>query len=241
MKGASDLASDQHYLSGYNTGFTCTPEHLPQGCDIFTGALNSRGRDIAVGLPLAYSWLWASSNPEYDRPRWLGLLKMLYTTGIVGANVGNYNMVKDEEFEKPFPVNKIPYWLDEIISAARVQTLFTHAERFLRKGDLLPGPNQHVYSKDQPAYEFPTGDADARVVARKLKDQPEWLITAWAAGGVDRPVNVDIPSLGKLTVQARIIGTVYTATLLKGKAVVVQLAQDDPLTVTAPVHGAPKP
>ncbi len=229
MKGASDLASDEYYLSHFNAGFTCTAEQLPQTCDILTAALNSRGRDIAVGLPLAYSWIWASTNKEYDRPRWRGLLKMLYTTGLVGANVGNYHMVTDEAFAQPFPVDKPPYWLDEITAAARVHALFSHAESFLRQGDLLPGPEMHVYSKEQPAYEFPTGDRDARVIARKHNQKAEWLITAWAGGGKDRPVTVTIPGLGKVTLQARNIGTVYTASVRADKPVLVQLPEDDPL------------
>ena len=230
MKGASDLASDEFYLSHFNAGFTCTAEQLPQTCDILTAALNSRGRDIAVGLPLAYSWIWASTNKEYDRPRWRGLLKMLYTTGLVGTNIGNYHMVTDDEFAQPFPVDKPPFWLDEITAAARVHALFSHVEPFLRQGELLPGPEMHVYSKEQPAYEFPTGDRDARVVARKLNKKAEWLITAWAGGGADRPLTVKIPGLGKVTLQARSIGTVYTASERAGKPVLVQLPQDDPLS-----------
>ena len=88
----------------------------------------------------------------------------------------------------------------------------------------------HVYSKEQPAYEFPTGDRDGRVVARKLNKKAEWLITAWAGGGADRPLTVKIPGLGKVTLQARSIGTVYTASERAGKPVLVQLSQDDPLS-----------
>ena len=76
-------------------------------------------------------------------------------------------------------------------------------------------------------YEFPTGDAEARVILRKIKVKPQWLITAWAAGGKDRPVSVTIPELGKVSLCARIIGTVYNAAQRNGKAELVRLAQDD--------------
>jgi hypothetical protein len=82
-------------------------------------------------------------------------------------------------------------------------------EDFLRNGDLLSGPDKHRWSKDLPAYEFPTGDADVRVLARKHRQRDQWLITAWAAGGPDRSVTVEVPTLGKVTLQARPTGSVY--------------------------------
>ena len=146
MKGIADIASDEHYLGHFNSGFTSTPEQLQQQGDILMQALNCRGRGLAVGLPLAYSWLWASSNPAYDRPRWRGLLKMLYAIGLVGANVGNYNTVPAEEYAKPFPPDQPPYWLDEIMAASHVHALFSQVEGFIRTGELLPGPMMHAYS-----------------------------------------------------------------------------------------------
>lgn len=223
LKPIADIASDEHYLSHFNSGFVSTPEGLKNSGDILMQALNCKGRNIAVGMPLSYSWLWASANPDYERPRWRGLLKMLYTTGLVGANVGNYNFVRDEEFAKPFPPNQPPYWLDEIMAASHVQALFSHVENFIRAGELLPGPMQHAYSKEQPAYEFPTGDSNARVLARKLTGKPEWLISAWAADGADRKVTVRIPELGSIEVQARVCGSVYLAKLDKGMVTLVQL------------------
>ena len=57
-----------------------------------------------------------------------------------------------------------------MVALARVHALFSHLEMFLRQGDLLPGPNHHRFSKDLPAYEFPSGDPNVRVVARKLRN-----------------------------------------------------------------------
>ena len=94
---------------------------------------------------------------------------------------------------------------------------YSFVEDFLRNGDLLPGPNKHRWSKDQPAYEFPTGDPDTRVVARRHRHRDEWLMTAWAAGGEDRNVTVDIPDLGRVTLLARDCGSVYRASVEDGK------------------------
>ena len=103
-----------------------------------------------------------------------------------------------------------------------MHALFSHQEAFLRQGDLLPGPNKHAKVKDQPAYEFPTGQPNRRVLARKLPQEPKWLLTAWAADGVEGPATVEIPELGSVTLQARAIGSVYTATLQNGKAALRQ-------------------
>ena len=62
-----------------------------------------------------------------------------------------------------------------------------------------------------------------RVLARKLPQQPRWLITAWAADGREGPATVEIPELGSVTVQARAVGSVYAATLQAGKSALQQL------------------
>ncbi len=62
-----------------------------------------------------------------------------------------------------------------------------------------------------------------RVLARKMPHRPEWLITAWASDGVERPVTVEIPELGSVTLQARAIGSVYVATLTDSRQVLQQV------------------
>ena len=96
----------------------------------------------------------------------------------------------------------------------------------------MPGPNHHIWSTDLPAYEFPTGDATARVLARRLHGQSEWLICAWAADGADRNVSVTIPDLGTVTVLARATGTVYRAK----PGPVLTLIDTDGLHPTAALH-----
>ena len=93
-------------------------------------------------------------------------------------------------------------------------------------------------SGDEPAYEFPTGDDTARVVVRKHRTQPLWLITAWAADGADRTVPIYVPELGQLTVEARIVGSVYKATLDKGKVTLIR-QDDEGATYSAVAPGTP--
>jgi hypothetical protein len=50
---------------------------------------------------------------------------------------------------------------------SQIHALFSRLEDYIRNGDLLLSPNQRVWSKDQPAYELPTGDLDVRVLIRK--------------------------------------------------------------------------
>jgi hypothetical protein len=228
----SDLASGEHYYRHANSGWT-------GGDDILTQALNARGFEIAHGSPFCYDWLSAGwvgnggmgSGTEDrlgdeglgDLERYRGFLKCMYTAGMVGGNAGYYAYPKGYErtplqgFAQPFPPDRPPHWILQITALAEVHALFSRLEPFIRKGDLLPGPARHRWSKEKPVYEFPTGHADTRVVARKMKGKPEWLITAWAADGVVRVVTVDIPELGKVDLAARPAGTVCTATLVASK------------------------
>ncbi len=145
-----------------------------------------------------------------DIERYFGYLKCYYTAGMIGGVAGYFAYPKggfgaDDVGTEP------PHWLRQMTALARVHALFSHLEDYIRKGKLLPGPNRHVWSKDQPAYEFPTGDETARVLARKRTARDEWLITAWAAGGEARQVTVTLPTIGKLTLQVRPAGSVYRA------------------------------
>ncbi|MEE8451083.1 MAG: hypothetical protein V3R99_04180 [Thermoguttaceae bacterium] len=87
---------------------------------------------------------------------------------------------------------------------------------------------KHIWSKQQPAYEFPTGDADVRVLVRKRRDRAAWLVAAWAAGGAARDVNVTIPEAGEITLKARPGGSVYVVRESDGK-MTAQLMDLDPM------------
>ena len=225
MKPVSDLASTEHYYRHFNSGWT-------GGDDLLTQALNAKGWEIANGQPLSYDWLCAgwprqkglgsgAADPLGDGglgdlERYTGFLKCLYVAGMVGGNAGYYDHPKGG-FAAKFPADQPPHWLGQMVAFARVHALFSGLEAFLRQGDLLPGPDKHRWSKEQPAYEFPSGQADVRVLARKLKDKPEWLLVAWAADGRKRDVWVTIPEVGKVILQAWDCGCVYRVVLREGK------------------------
>jgi len=177
MKPVSDLASTACYYKHFNSGWTWTHN---QG-DALTQVLNARGREIACGQPLSFNWVcggWPRDKAGKDTSMlsdiglYTGFLKCFYTAGMVGGNAGYY-AYPPGGFEATIPPDKPPHWLRQIVALAQVHALFSHLEHYLRQGDLLPGPNRDVWSKDLPAHEFPTGDANARLVARKLTDKPQ--------------------------------------------------------------------
>jgi hypothetical protein len=223
MKAVSDLASSQAYYKHYNSGWTGDNDSLSQ-------ILNARTREIALGQPLSYNWLcggWPHDKEQQDNSTvsdiatYTGFLKCFYTAGMVGGNAGYYAYpvtMGVRGFDAKFPASEPPNWLRQMVALARVHALFSHLEQYLRQGDLLPGPNRHAWSKDLPAHEFPTGDANLRVLARKLKHKPQWLVTAWAADGQDRDARVNVPGPGELTLHARGCGSVYRVALADGQA-----------------------
>lgn len=226
MKGVSDLPSNEAYYRHFNDGWTGRN-------DMLTLALNAAALEIAHGEPLSYNWLcagWTRANLEEDHglgdlARYVGFLKCYYTAGMIGANAGYYEYPKGG-FNAEFPADQPPHWLQQMTALAQVHALFSHLERFLREGDLLPGPNRHRFSNDLPAYEFPTGDPEVRVLARRLKEASQWLVTAWAAAGPDREVTLTIPALGELTLHARDCGSVYRVEIADGRPVMSWTDQD---------------
>lgn len=216
MQGVGDLPSNECYYRSFNDGWTGSR-------DMLTLALGAAAREIASGKPLSYNWLCAgwtrdklSDSGLGDLTRYTGFLKCYYTAGMIGGNAGYYAYPAGGGFAAKFDPAAPPHWLSQMMALAHVHALFSHLEPFLRQGELLPGPVRHRFAKDLPAYEFLTGDPDVRVLVRKLKDQPRWLVTAWAAGGIDREVKVEIPELGKVELRARACGSVYLARLAGG-------------------------
>lgn len=202
MRAVPTLPSAAAYYQHFNSGWTGR-------YDLLTNALNARGREIALGQPHAYGWVcggWKAGKFS-EIPRYQGFLKCLYASGMVGAVAGYFDYPKggfDALFEKDDP----PHWLRQLMALAEVHAEFSHHDSFLLESELLPGPDRHRWSQDQPAYEFPTGDPDARVLARKHREKDEWLIVAWAAAGEARNVTVSIPELGRVELEARPEGTV---------------------------------
>jgi hypothetical protein len=215
MRAISDRPSSSTYFKEFNSGWT-------GDMDMLTEVLNSIGQQIKFGDPLSYNWVcsgWVhdGKNPVFgELKRYMGFLKCYYTAGMVGGIAGYFDL-PNKGFGATFATDRPPHWLQQMTALARVHGLFSHLEHYLRQGDLLPGPIKHRWSKDTPAYEFPTEDADVRVVARKERRKPAWLITAWAAAGDMRPVTVTLPQLGQVALLARPTGSVYTAKLVANK------------------------
>lgn len=221
FKGISDLPSNEAYFQHFNSGFTGER-------DILTLCLNAAAREIADGKPLSYNWLSAGweGDPGHSHAgiaRWMGFLKCYYTAGMIGGNAGYYQFLGRDGLTKPFDPNSPPHWLLQIKALSDVHAQFSHSEDMMRNSDLLPGPNKHCFSKDLPAYEFPSEDKNVRVVIRKHRHQMEWLVTAWASDGDTREIKVSVPILGTFKVSARANGIVYQARLSGETAVLTPL------------------
>ena len=237
MRVCADIATNEYYYHDFNSGWIGKD-------DMLTQALGAKGYELRFGMKNSYDYVcagykqdgkdaplpvWDATKPIDNDTRafgdlrlYEGFLKCLYTEGMIGGVAGYFSYPKGG-FKTAFSPDKPPQYLMQMVILARVHALFSHQEAFLRQGDLLPGPKKHAKVKDQPAYEFPTGRADHRVLARKMPDEPQWLITAWAADGVEGPATVEIPELGSVALQATATGSVYAATLKEGKPVLRQL------------------
>jgi hypothetical protein len=203
MRPVADIPGQMFYYSQYdNSGWTGRN-------DMLSNATCAYHECLKYGDRLAYHWLCSGwgNGPFSDDDRYMGFLKCLYNTGMIGAVAGYFS------YPKPaFPEDQgdtSPPWLRQMMVLGDAHALFSHLETFIREGELLPGPDKHRYGRGGPAYEFPTGDATARVLVRKHQKLGQWLVTAWAAEGPGREVTVDVPELGPITVLARPAGSVY--------------------------------
>jgi hypothetical protein len=218
MNTNTDLPSFQDYYG--NPGCWTNPgPPSTQFPDLLTQHLNAVGFDINLGYKTNYSWITGGYDPQdgttnsfSDIPHYMGFLKCLYTAGMDGAIAG-YFVNPIGGLKASFPVNAPPQWLLQMIALAHVHALFSQLEPFTDNSDLISGPQHHMLSYDQLAYEFTNTAADGtvRVLARKFRGNNQWMITAWAAAGPDRTVSVNIPILGSVSVLARACGSVYQA------------------------------
>jgi len=240
MRVCADIATNEYYYHDFNSGWIGKD-------DMLTQALGSKGYELRFGMKNSYDYVcpgykqdakapvppvWDATQPIDNNAKafgdlrlYEGFLKCLYTEGMIGAVAGYFSFPKGG-FDVAFSPDKPPQYLVQMAILGRVHALFSHHEAFLRQGDLLPGPNKHAKVKDQPAYEFPSGKANCRVLARKMPNEPRWLITTWASDGAEGPVTVEIPELGSVNVQARAVGSVYTATLKDGKPLLSEARAD---------------
>lgn len=225
MRKVSDVPNSSIYYKHFNSGWTGKN-------DMLTMALNSTARNLQLGQPLSYNWLCAGWKRKKlgdkafgDLERYMGYLKCYYTAGMTGGVAGYFSYPQPGGFSGKVGED-IPHWLKQMMILGRAHAFFSHHEEMLRDGGLLPGPNKHRWNKNVPAYEFPTGDPEARVLARRHKTQKKWFLTAWANGGDARKVSVKVPELGEVQLQARPAGSVYYGELEDGKAVLELLDAD---------------
>jgi hypothetical protein len=211
----TDLPSFEDYYSW--KGWVSVTNPFPN--DILTRHLDAVGYNKELGHPLNYSWVNGGSGTNMasfsDIPHYMGFLKCLYTSGMVGG-IAAYFDYPAGGFDVAFPTNNPPQWLLQIIALSHVHALFSHLDNFTYNGDLLTGPQAHEMSKDQPAYEFTNtaGYANDRVLARNMRVTNLWLVTAWAVDGITNNVTVTIPTVGNLTVTAIPSASVYLVTMI---------------------------
>ncbi|MCS7254648.1 MAG: hypothetical protein RMK18_11355 [Armatimonadota bacterium] len=221
IRKVSDLPSSSIYYLHFNSGFTGDN-------DMLTQALNCVAQQIECSDLLSYNWVNAGWERKElgekafaDLALYMGYLKCYYTAGMIGGVAGYFAYPKGgfdgDVGDKP------PHWLQQMMVLSYVHALFSHLEDFLRDGVLLPGPNRHRWSKDLPAYEFPTGEPNLRVLVRKHNRRNEWLITAWAADGNRRKVQIIVPEIGRVELIARPCGSVYRATLKDKRVYLTQV------------------
>ena len=203
MNTNTDLPAWQVYYQGtYTNNYgsildTRLPAWTP---DLLTQYLNAVGFNAKLGYQTNYTWVsggWETGNPYSVSPIpiYMGLLKCLYTGGMVGGNAGCYSYPAGG-FDASFDPTNPPYWIPQLMALSRVHAHFTYLESFLTNGALLPSPSMHGMSQDQPAYEFTNSAADpyVRVLARKMNNTNLWLICAWAQNEENRHATVTIPN-----------------------------------------------
>jgi hypothetical protein len=238
----SDYTAPEMYYSFHNSGWSGVHSGSMVPWDALTQALNNISGAIRLGQQFTYPWVnmgWegrpgqAISSPD----RFMGMMKTYYTAGAIGS-VGGYFVCSGPLWEalnynKPIGATT-PTMIQQLAIQGYAHALFSHLEEYLRNGDLLPGTNTHPYqsfTEILPAMEFPAeGQTQqvpgafglitiptARVLARKIRGQDRWLVTAWANVGDDRNVRVNIDSkLGTLTLRARKAGSVYVVRYVNG-------------------------
>jgi len=225
---ATDLPSFQDYYAGGSSWTNATGTQWNQITDLLSQRLDAVGYNFTIGATNDYAWVcggWSNNNTNRlaDISLYTGYLKCIYTSGTVGAVAGYFSyptgtvasIFGEGGFDGTFPTNTPPHWLLQIMALAHVHALFSHLDNFLYNGDLLSGPQSHVMSLDQPAYEFTNtaGFVNDRVLVRRLRGTNSWIVTAWAADGITNNVTVTIPSIGNLTVTAVPSASVYQVTM----------------------------
>lgn len=262
MNQVADLPTNEMYYRLGNDGWipaSGDPHQWPATgvtipYDALTQQLNGKVWEIANGQPLSFLYVAGginTKNQETDTNHtYTGFLKMLYAAGMIGADEFYYDSgpatlgANLGGYLGPIDPNNPPPWTRQIMALGQVHGLFSYLEPIIRNGDLLSGYNNYNYlsKQNQKSYEFvPTqGNGSTnpatqdRVIARKLRSQDKWIVAAWAADGIDNPINVTIKddefntNFTLNNINARAAGSVYLVTLESGSPVAT-LIDTDPL------------
>jgi hypothetical protein len=237
-----DVPTVEFYLQGrswdYQSGGMPT--------DFMTMLLNdASGRKAVLGRTAGFvPWMSAGWDPAAASPyvtprdRYTGFLKMVFAAGAKTVFQDDYNqdnrIDRDDAAIGATAPPKVWGWM----AAAHVHALFSHLSSDLLASELVSAGGTHPFTTDDPTSPrpwlgfHPTGDNGAWVMARKVDGASRWILTAFAALGVDRTVAVTIPGLGAVSVRARAAGSVYTATVSSGTPVLTWLDEQDPLEPT---------
>lgn len=238
----SDHAQPETYFLSGNSGWTGMQGQQGLPWDALTVALKDVGGSISLGQRHFYPWMsmgWEGSGQAIsDDQRYMGMLKMWYASGALGTVAGYFN------YAEPLCGNlrtnavigaQAPVHLRQLMLQGQAHALFSHLEEYLRRGEMLPGPDVHPYSSFSartPAMEFPVDGESrsvegpygsvrlptARLLARKIPGEDRWLLAVWANTGEERVVTASVdPKLGKLSLTAPAAGAVYLARLVDGQ------------------------
>jgi Secretion system C-terminal sorting domain len=236
-KDLSKYANGQSYYSLLNNRFNIglLGDNRP---DMLSTFLYRRRWELSNGQPFGVEWTnGACSTAETEYDRWTGFLKCIYVGGNLSSIAGffgddwnlpfldangiptrtatntpnpNYKSLP-QLYPTTFAENNPPFFIKQIMALSRVHAMFTWIEPFTRNSDLLVGNVSAAWGGSGLLAEFSNtaNDKGARVMARKLRNENKWLVTAWAMTGEDREVEVTIPNLGTIKVNARKTGTIY--------------------------------
>jgi hypothetical protein len=254
----SDYSSPEMYYNFHNSGWSGINGNSMVPWDALTQALKNIGGTIKLGQRNVYPWVslgWdgGDSGGISDNDMFMGMMKSYYTLGALGAASGYFTCdgAPFQAMRLNQPVGTtVPTQIRGLYLLGQTHALFSHLEEYLREGDLLPGVGTHPYTdygqEITPSMEFPaigetaqqTGTfgpitiPTARVLARKIKNQDRWLISAWANTGVDREVRVTIdPKLGEMKLNARRAGSIYLAEIKNG-VISLRLVDEDGMKPT---------
>ncbi|MBI5003685.1 fibronectin type III domain-containing protein [Candidatus Kaiserbacteria bacterium] len=221
MRAVSDMPSNQYYTAIFNKGYTVDPN------DLLSQMLKSKGLEFAYGDYLSYNWVanYGFDSAVLPNDRYIGFLKMAYGAGMMGGIAGYFSYPADA-FGTKWQGGAYPDWLVQMMALSQVHAAFSWLEPLVHVSDLLPGPAIQPTTFAFPAYEFPTGDAGARVVARRHRGANIWLVVAWAQSGDARTVSIAIPDLGTVSVVARPAGSIYLAKPGSGSTAITLLDSD---------------